>query len=440
VTAALEEADVRKNTHAALFFPILTTSFLNALIPFITNVLLAHHAQEALKASVSTLYAIQIFHLPTVALALMAQVHVGRSVGEKKYCNIGPIIWQFIWFSLLSTIIVVPIGVILGRYYFSAIEGKELASPYYLFLLCGNFLYPLVASLSAYYLGRGHVRLVVISSLVAQGMQLLLSHLLIPTISIMAVAFSVLIAQGILCIVLFFGFLRPKKRSYYQTDNWKFRPKLFWFLTKEGYFRASGRLITLVAWAVAAQVVLAKGSQYAFLLCIGGTFYALFASFSDAMGQTQSIIVSRVLGTGDNHFVYKSLHGAFFFALASIAFMAVVLILFSDHLVCLFFPDADLSAEVTQKLLAGVWLSVSFLLINAIAQAFLWAFKEGLILFIFGLYNWIAYFLPLYIACTWLNITPDSVWLYIGLANFLSMLFPVMRVKKMLRTLDFRNF
>ncbi len=421
-----------RTTHASLFFPIFLTSLLSAIVPFFTNLMLASYAQEALAASISTLYAIQIVHLPLVALAMMAQVHVGRCKGAGELYKIGPIIWQFIWFSLLSTLIVVPFGAYFGAQYFTDTMQKEQALPYYLFLLSCNFLYPLVTSLASFYLGQGSTSFVVAASSLALGLQLFLSYLLIPHLGIMAVAVSILVAQGSLAVTLFSGFIGPKTRALYETNSWKFQPKLFWQVTKEGYLRASNRLITLVAWAVAASCVLVQGGEYVLLLCLGATLYALLASFSDAMGQTHAIIVSEVLGRKEYDQVPKTLVSATVLTAILIALMAMPIIIYKESIVTFLFPAVNLLPQVAENLLYGVLLSVSFLLMNAVAQSCLWAYKDGLFLLVAGLYNCIAYFVPIYIACTWFEIGAEHIWFVIGLANFLSFLLPAWRVKELM--------
>src|SRR5690348_609757 len=101
--------------------------------------------------------------------------------------------------------------------------------------------------------------------MLALGLQLGLSYILIRLVGIMGVGVSILLAQGSLALALFCGFLLRERRVRYQTDAWHFQPKLFWHVTKKGYMRASNRLITLVAWAIAAQVILVKGGEYVVL-------------------------------------------------------------------------------------------------------------------------------------------------------------------------------
>ena len=82
-------------------------TFSTNLFPTVEKILLASLSKEDMEASLSAFYAVQIFQLAFVSLAMMAQVFVGNWLGEQKLSRIGPGIWQFIWFSLFSLVIII---------------------------------------------------------------------------------------------------------------------------------------------------------------------------------------------------------------------------------------------------------------------------------------------------------------------------------------------
>src|SRR5947207_1639171 len=131
-----------------LFFPLLLMTFSTFLILFVEKVFFAQFSAQAMEVAVTAAYACQVFQGPCVALAMMTQVYVGRWYGAQEYRAIGAGVWQFIWFSCLSLLITLPLSVVYGAFYFRGTSIEEIGLPYFHFLICISFLFPLGATLS----------------------------------------------------------------------------------------------------------------------------------------------------------------------------------------------------------------------------------------------------------------------------------------------------
>ena len=145
---------------------------------------------------------------------MMAQVFVGRWLGAQEWKAIGPGIWQFIWFSVLSMFITVPCQLIYGKFYFHGTGLEEVVLPYFYLLVGINFLYPLGSTLACFYLGQGKTRLVLWVTISSQVGKLLFAYLLIfgwggwiPSLGLLGGAVSTLVAQGGFCLALLGVFL-----------------------------------------------------------------------------------------------------------------------------------------------------------------------------------------------------------------------------------------
>ena len=90
-------------------------------------------------------------------IAFVSQGFVGHYKGAKQEKMIGPFIWQMIYFSFLSMLITYPLSLV-GKLYLKGIELEHGALTYLSYLSAVNFLYPLGATLAAFYLGRGKTR------------------------------------------------------------------------------------------------------------------------------------------------------------------------------------------------------------------------------------------------------------------------------------------
>lgn len=162
-----------------LFFPVLLMTFSNCVFLMVEKLLLVRFSVLAMEAAVYATYACQVSQFPCVALAMMTQVCVGRWLGANEKKMIGPGVWQFIWFSFLSLIITIPFNLLYGKFYFQRADIHDLTMPYFHFLVCINFLYPLGATLSCFYLGQGKTRLILFGTIGSQILKLVLAYLLI---------------------------------------------------------------------------------------------------------------------------------------------------------------------------------------------------------------------------------------------------------------------
>ena len=275
--------------------------------------MLARLSTQAMEAAVNAAYACQIFQGPCVALAMMAQVFVGRWQGAKEFNSVGPGIWQFLWFSTLSMLITVPLGIWYGNFYFHNTSLQDVVMPYYYFLISINFLYPLGATLSCFFLGQGKTRLVLALTLVSQIVKLVFAYLfifgwegLIPEWGLMGGALSTFLAQAGYCFILLAVFLNRKHAKIFHTWDWSFKPQLFWECIHPGFLRALNRILNFTSWASIAHLMTAKGGDYLLVLSVGGTLFLFLPFLGDAICQAQTTVVSHILGARNYHLLNTS--------------------------------------------------------------------------------------------------------------------------------------
>ena len=257
-----------------LFFPALLMSFSSYFAIFIEKILLGRFSTEALQIAVSTNYACMIFQAPCKSLAMMSQVFVGRWYGANERCKIGSGIWQFIWFSLLSMFIMVPLGMLYGKFYFHGTPIEQCGLPYFYSLLCINFLFSLGITLSSFYLGQRKTRLILLVSFICQALKVGLAYLFIFNgFGLMGGLISTAISQGAFCIFLLSCFLHSRNHKLYQSRNWSFKPKLFWECIRHGFMRSITCILNFGSWSAISYVMTAKGGDYLLYLSIGGALF-----------------------------------------------------------------------------------------------------------------------------------------------------------------------
>lgn len=406
-----------------LFFPILATTFSSYLFIFVEKLLLSRLSTQAMEAAVNAAYACQIFQNPCVALAMMAQVCVGRLYGAHEWKSIGSVVWQFIWFSLFSFFITGPLSLIFSQYYFYGTSFQEIVLPYFYFLVSINFLFPLGAALSCFYLGQGKTRLVLLGTLGAQLFKLPLAYILIfgwgkiPAFGLMGGAFSTLLSQGGFCLSLLGVFLYSKHAEAFHTKEWKFQPHLFWESIRPGSLRAINRILNTTSWAAIAYLMSSKGGDYLLALSVGGTLFFFLPCIGDAVCQTQTTIVSNLVGAGDYHLLNKAFYSGSILVLITISLFGVPLLLFPTQTFSYLFATITLDKASISLIFFGVWLSFVFYTWLYVPLSYVLAFKDMNFFLIMGAMNWINGFLLMYFAINILEIEASMFWLVLSLMH-----------------------
>lgn len=418
-----------------LFLPIGLMSFSSCLYMLVEKLLLAQLSIHSMEAAVNAAYASQIFLSPCVVLSMMAQVLVGRCYGANDWKSIGPGIWQFIWFSLFSMIITVPVSIVYGNLYFEHTVIEEIVFPYYYFLSFMNFLFPLGTTLSCFYVGQGKTRLVLWSTLGSQVLKLLLTYVFIfgygwiPAIGLLGGVLSTFVAQSAFCLTLLISFLKSSCHSQFNTRSWHFKPKLFWDCIRPGLSRAFSRIFTISSWASIARLMSSGSETHILLLSIGGTLFLFLPFLGDAICQAQTTVLSQILGARDYQFLGRSLYSCFSLVSISILLLGIPLILFPIETFQYIFPTIVLDATITKKVFWGVWLCFTFFTISYVYASYIFAFKDAKFISFMGPLSWINGYLWMWFAMEIFKFQADSFWLALSLMHASNAFIYFMRVK-----------
>lgn len=421
-----------------LFFPILLMTFSNCLFLIVEKVFLGRLAPEAMTAAVSAAYACQVTQLPTVALAMMAQICVGRWHGAQEWASIGPGIWQFIWFSLLSMFITVPLGLIYESYYFHGTSIEFIVLPYYRTLLAINFLFPLAATLSCFFLGQGKTRLILVLTLISQGIKILFAYLfifgwgnLIPAWGLLGGVFSTFLAQGGICLVLLGVFLQPRFQKIYNSSDWTFKPKLFWECIQPGLLRAMNRVLIVTSWAAIAHLMTAKEGEYSIVLSVGGALFLFLPFLGDAICQAQITVVSHLLGSKRYLELNQAFKSGVILVSSSVLLCGIPLVVFPLQTFDLLFSKVEMTPESTKSVFLGVWASFMFFTFTCIPISYILAFQDTKFSLFMGIMSWLIGYLFMYLAIELFSMPADQFWLVLTITHAVNALLYQWRMKKL---------
>jgi MATE family multidrug resistance protein len=404
------------------------------------RLILARYSLEALEGCVSALYLSQLFQLPCVRVASIAQVFVGQYRGSKELNKIGPCIWQMIWFSILSMCITWPLSVPIGSLFFQNTAVQENGTLYFQCLMALNFLFPLGAALSSFYLGQGQMKMILFASLASHIVNILLDFLLIfgidglfSPLGTLGAAIATGISQSLFCSILFYNFLNTKNRQLYSTPNFHFDLSSFWKCLQIGLPRAGTKIILFTAWVAITHIMIRKGGNYLAILAFGGSLTLFFSCLNEGLSQALITIGAYIVGAKRYKLMWKLARSACLFLSFWTLLIAIPCLLFPDNLIALFFKEPPSSTLLHELRLSCYWLLVFFLAhgLNLISLGLLTSYGDTLFQLLFGIaLTWMPSFLPVYFAIELYDAPPDRLWLIMAGACLTSALTYFLRLKQ----------
>lgn len=326
--------------------PLMLFLFCESLSSFCERIFLSYHSTNAVYGSLNASYLATIFQSPCIAISAMAQVFVGFYYGGRNQHQIGPCVWQLIWFSLLSLLITLPLSFLGASWYFKDAAIREAGLDYFMILAFGNFLFPLNTALSSFYVGRGRTILVSTLMLSSYAVHLGLSWLLIfgappflPALGPKGAALAKCLSLGLLSVVFFSFFLNKKNRILYRTHLWQFSPRALWHYMRPGMARAFGYLSSKVCWVTTSYIIISKGGAYLDVLTVGGTVITFLVFITAGIYRATLTIASNLIGAGKIVEI-KTLCRSFTLYALGIAALLTIPLLFYPHSLIYFFSDS----------------------------------------------------------------------------------------------------
>lgn len=409
-----------------LFFPLVGSCLTNYLYIFLEKIFLSRVSQHALEAAINITFVCQIFQMASLAIAMMAQVSIGRWFGSRRFDQIGPGTWQYIWFSFLSMIVTVPVCLAYGYWYFLGSEIEQVATTYFYVLTFSNFLFPLYAALSSYFLGQGRTRLILFANLGEQIVKIALGYVLIfgldpwiPSLGILGGIISSLSVHLLLCIFLGAFVLRKKERKLFHTNQWKFRFDLFWNCIQPGIFRAFNRIFNVLSWGAIAHLMVSRGGDYLLILSLGGSFSLFLPFLFEAIYQAETIVLSQHIGEKRHDLLSKTVRSGFLLVAVSIVLTSSPFLIYAKQLFPCFFPLVSLDPISISLLFLGVWIWFAYFTLSAIPISYILAFKDTRFYSILGGITCVTDYLLMYFFIEKMQMNANLFWVVLSLVQMM---------------------
>jgi len=428
----------------SISIPLMIASLSGLLMNFCDRLILAHYSTDAMNAAVTAGMAANVFSYGAVEVAIIAEVFVGRYNGAQDFYKTAWPVWQMIWFSIATAVIFLPIGIFFGPMIVSTTAFDGLSLPYFQIWMGFAFLFPLGASLSAFFIGIGSVKIVTIATLVSNIANVCLDYLLvfgIPNVldplGIHGAVIATGLAQALQVLIFAVAFLMKNNRNRYGTHKAIFSLRLLKECLALGTPNALGHMVEIAGWALNLRVLAAAGTDYVTVLAMGQNLHILFAFISQGLQKGVIAVGSNLMGATAHHLLPKLIRSAFLVLGGVAAILFIPLVVKPEPIIGLFLSAAPENTQVfSMAIKTGAWVWC-FIILDSIV----WTMAG--VLTIYGdtkfimitnaLAAWFLAVLPMYVFLYLYHASPYFSWVIINVYALLNACFFLIRIRRHLR-------
>ncbi len=409
-----------------LSFPLVLSAISASLLGICDRYFLSHYSLEAWKACSIASNLCFFYQMTLIMFAVAAQAFIGHFQGANKQRLIGPLAWQMIYFSLFSMVITYPLSLVTELY----LNGTEIQAPatfYFRALSLANFLFPLGATLAAFYIGRGKTRVILLVNLLIQVINIGLDYLLIfgiegwfAPMGIKGAAIASIAAQSLLCFILFLMFLQKKYIPLFRTDLRKFNRSLLWEVLKTGIPRALGRAFGVGSWIIASYLMIQRGGDYLLIHTFGVSLFLILTFMQEGMGQALVTVCSHILGAKLDNVFRKLIKSSLLFHAITMVILAIPLLFMQEALINFFIKDklSPTSIALLKDTCFWIWILCFTNGINRIGVSFMTASRDTLFYARWCSIPLITRCIPVFLGIGYLGWSPTMFFVIDGLNGF----------------------
>lgn len=351
-------------------FPLMLSALSGTLMHFIDRLILAKYDTHAMIAATTSSNIAFIFQFGALSIAMIAEVFVGQFYGAGNHKAVARPVWQMIWFALFCGLLFIPIGLFADSLFLSP-ELITHGAPNFRWLMLLGISYPLVGALTAFFVGRGEVKPVLISVVLANALNLILivpfvfGLGIIPEMGAKGAAMATGIAEMSAAVLLFYLFLRPKNRQQFETHRWHFDKTLFIQCFKVGIPNTIGHMTSYTAWAMVLFLLAKRGIAHVTVVSIGLILWSLFSFITEGLQKGVTALAANCIGAKKIELLPSILKSGLKLQFLLALVLALPLVVYPEIMVDLFIPihgDVNEVAHLRELVIISCrWLWLAYL-------------------------------------------------------------------------------
>ena len=283
-------------------FPLMLSSVSLSLMIITDRLMLAYYSPFEMNAAASAGIVSFTIVFSMMSIATICEVFVGQLNGSNKKHQCAQPAWQMIIFSLLCSLLFVPIG-IWGYEYLVPPKYLDASRIYFqLYLYFGVFAV-MTAALNGFFAGIGKTKIISVAMIGGHVLKIIISYVLIfghqdwiAPMGIDGAAISNAVAEVFSVFVLWCAFLSKENRQCFYTHKPVWVPKSFKQCLKVGYPNAMAHTLELAAWSVIFHIASYASSDHVTVLVMGQNIFILFTCIADGLSKGVTAITSNLIG------------------------------------------------------------------------------------------------------------------------------------------------
>ncbi|MDR1303181.1 MAG: MATE family efflux transporter [Puniceicoccales bacterium] len=380
----------------ALSWPIMLSAAAGYMMLVIDRIILSRYSTEAFNSCFGAIQSYWMFAGTVLEFSLIAEVFVGQYNGARRYREIGPVIWQMIWFCLSLFVLFIPLAIWVIPHLVAS-NIARLGVPY---LRIISLFVPIhvigYGVLSAFFVGRGQTKIISVLTILSGCLNAFLDFIfvfgcrvteegyigivpgydlsflgrfpwaagweIVGEHGVIGAAAATVIAETAFTAVLLILFLKKSNRSRYATDRLKFDENLLKKCLSKGSPQALNRFINSFFWATTTQIIAQHVTADEFQgYGISHSIYMIFFFIIEGMAAGTRTVCSNALGARTFEIIPRNMRSWVTLSAACIFLVSLGMLIYPDALIGAFIRKAG-SGEVykfAKEMLIWAWLTFS---------------------------------------------------------------------------------
>jgi MATE family, multidrug efflux pump len=398
-----------------LAYPLVLAQMSFTIQTFVDRLFLTWYSPVAVAGAVTGLFTVWCLIGLCTGTGEYLTAFIAQYIGAGHPERVGPAVWQGIYFSLCSGLVVAALAPLTGPVFDLAGHPPELRSyevTYARILMLGAFPVVLMATLSSFFAGRGQTAAVLYVNIFATLVNVVLDYFWIfgkagfPRAGVAGAAYATVISQVAGALVFFAIIVKPAFRKAYRTlAGWRPEPPLFFRLLRFGLPTGLQYSLEILAFAIFMMIVGRIGTDA--LAASGIAFNLNMLVFMPMMGLALGVssLVGRYQGAEQPALAERTVWSAFWVSFAYMTACGLLYVFGSGPLLAPYAAGADPRSfagvgPIAAVLLRFVALYSIFDMMNLIFAAGLKGAGDTVYpLKLVVVLSWVAMLVPAYFLC-----------------------------------------
>lgn len=368
--------------------PLVTGMAATTVMEFTDRIFLSHYSVNAISAVVPAGVTAFLALVFLGGIASYISVFIAQYSGAGRLDKIGVTLWQGLFFTLFSGIILFLIATFVSKPLFALVgHGAEiqiLEEQYFSILCQGGILHVAIQTLSGFFTGRGMTRPVMLANILGMIVNIPLNYCLIygawifPELGIVGAAIATVVSWAVIVLCLAPPIFSKRFRQDFRLMetchiDWKIMKRILTYGVPGAlqfsldvfaftfFILIVGRMGTV---PLAASNIVVSISSLAFMVALGFSF-----GISSLVGQS--------LGAGKPQEARSAVWSGIHILMCYTLLLDACLILFSEPIVALFINVEDVGGNY-QELLSMSSILLKFVAVYILFDVFYMTFTAAL--------------------------------------------------------------